>query len=165
MRTLLLMLLAACSCSTLAPKPDEQRTGCYTYCGLYADRLPDGWTCNDLQRIENLTVTYTLRFSTDTPAMMGARACDLHHWVLFVVDEAAWFHNQAGNILGLTSCDDKQIFINNTSKRKNSLSHEYLHAFQNCRPEGTDGGTVTDAHQNWEENGLYGVVESVRSRD
>lgn len=156
-----LAILTLASCATFNPPSEEQKTGCYTYCGLFADRLPPGWTCNDLQAVENATASYTLRFSTDVPAMSGARSCNLHYWTLMVVNEESWFHPRVGNILGLTSCDDKQIFINNMPWGKNSLAHEYIHAFQNCKPEGEDKDDP--AHSMWKENGLYSVINAVRS--
>lgn len=154
MRTLLLMLLAACSCSTLAPKPDEQKTGCYTKCGLYADRLPDGWTCNDLQRVEAATVDSAVRLVKDKPALGGAIVCSIHDYTLHIVSKASWEANGYGEILGLTSCKARRIFINNVPVNETPLVHEYMHVFQGCSGE----------HKNWKTNGIDDAIADALSR-
>lgn len=145
---------------------------CITRCGvrfqgLYpTNTMPEGWTCEDIQHQEDVTLNY-FQYVLDERFRPAAKACAAMSG--FSVDVYAmgtsWVDQWGRNVQGLTFCEYGQIQISqpelNARIHKTAYSHEMAHAIQRCSSiTPIDPGPRSDpAHADWERDNIYQMLD------
>jgi hypothetical protein len=150
-----LVILVSASCG---PAPL-----CTTRCGLNLDWKPpeadESWTCDNLQRTEDLTVeafksVLDDRFQT---------TCDrIKNKGIYIVGARHWKNSSGKTVAGETYCLEGYVFVYNAEPWNIALPHELAHVVQGCLPQGPYD--VPDlSHANWDRDGINTAVQNVKT--
>lgn len=158
MRYAILMLLL-CACY-----PSNQAAS--TRCGLvaggdYRTGAIDWLSVDVLQEAEDVFLR-AMQATADARLNDPALACaELEGFHVYTRAEVSWKFDEQEEINGMTTCAIHVMVIGeprNHSWRSTSLSHELVHAAQNCRTTGDNTG-----HGHWKESGVWNVIGDIQA--
>jgi hypothetical protein len=147
------IVLLLASCCGIRPVPQ-----CFGASGMEFDGPNFGpWDCEYFQSVDG----YVLEGFKNSETLDGRlNKLDNRGWKLFIQPADSWVDEFGRTVYGLTYCKEKVVYISIKQFGKSSITHEYVHAGQNCKPLppiGLDEG----GHSNWERDGINDMIKHI----
>ena len=169
---LLVMLVVLVLAAAFGCGPINQTAICRTRCGMVLSspvppvndfsRGQAQWTCPELQRAEDLSMTAFDRNVIDPRFAKGQACASLYGVVLTVMPAPDWTF-QGEQVSGLSFCGMRSLEVNNASPLQSTLTHELAHFAQNCNAR-TDNYYGDDpSHANWARDGIWAATSEVQA--
>lgn len=120
---------------------------CETRCGLILDEESTLWTCPVVQQSEDLAVEL----------LPVANACNnfRNYTIRLVKTKTFTYVGFPTDLIGLTTCPTKTIWLAQHDPTSGLLVHELGHASDDC---------ATAGHQGWDTNGYDDAVAAAKRR-
>jgi hypothetical protein len=123
---------------------------CTTTCGFRADTVPVGWSCQDVQDVEDAIMREVQQTKDER-----IKQCDFRGYQLVVIDAESWM-SFSRSVSGLTYCQNGNVIIGNAPPKDNALAHEFVHVLQKCTPQGPFEDDFY--HSNWHRDGIHDAI-------
>lgn len=148
MRWLVLLLVSGCA---------HVEMPCIGVSGVqFFENDTPNWSCEDFlnadQKIYNgFVISRTKDNRINKPGLAG--------WRLQVINAENWKHGDIA-VAGLTYCTVQTMYIHNRPFGRNAITHEYVHAIQNCAPLGPYDPKLA-GHSNWDRDGIWEAINTI----
>lgn len=127
---------------------------CTNDSGLELLSAPEGWTCAEFQRTEELLSAALQKKCIDDRLSGGIKKGGLAGYRVTVRKEAVWTDEWHRDVSGLTDCTTGNIDVGGVlAPSRGALAHEMVHGLQRCNGRALPG-SKDPAHDNWDRDGI-----------